>query len=70
VGIESTVIDMTGETPMILRPGILTAEKLSAVLGKEVIPDPSLLKKPEISKENRAFLLLKDFFCYSNQGII
>ncbi len=51
VGIESTVIDMTGETPMILRPGILTAEKLSAVLGKEVIPDPSLLKKPEISKE-------------------
>jgi len=51
VGIESTVIDMTGETPMILRPGILTAEKLSAVLGKEVVPDPSLLKKPEISKE-------------------
>ena len=51
VGIESTVIDMTGEVPMILRPGILTAEKLSGVLGKEVIPDPSLLKKPEISKE-------------------
>ncbi len=51
VGIESTVIDMTGEMPMILRPGILTAEKLSTVLGKEVIPDPSLLKKPEISKE-------------------
>jgi ribose 5-phosphate isomerase B len=51
VGIESTVIDMTGEVPMILRPGILTAEKLSEVLGKEVIPDPSLLKKPEISKE-------------------
>ena len=24
VGIESTVIDMTGDTPMILRPGILT----------------------------------------------
>jgi L-threonylcarbamoyladenylate synthase len=49
VGIESTVIDMTGETPIILRPGILTAEKLSEVLGKEVIPDPSLLKKPVIS---------------------
>ena len=51
VGIESTVIDMTGDVPMILRPGILTAEKLSGVLGKEVIPDPSLLKKPEISKD-------------------
>lgn len=51
VGIESTVVDMTGETPMILRPGILTKEKLSEILGKEVIPDPALLKKPEISKE-------------------
>ena len=51
VGIESTVIDMTGDTPMILRPGILTKEKLSEILGKEVIPDPALLKKPEISKE-------------------
>lgn len=51
VGIESTVIDMTGETPMILRPGILTVEHLSNILGKEVVPDPALLKKPEISKE-------------------
>ena len=51
VGIESTVIDMTGDTPMILRPGILTKEKLSEILGMEVIPDPALLKKPEISKE-------------------
>ena len=51
VGIESTVIDMTGGIPMILRPGILTKEKLSDILGKEVIPDPALLKKPEISKE-------------------
>ncbi|MBR6472417.1 MAG: threonylcarbamoyl-AMP synthase [Firmicutes bacterium] len=50
VGIESTVIDMTGETPMILRPGILTAEKLSEILGKKVVPDPALLRRPEISK--------------------
>ena len=61
VGIESTVIDMTGETPMILRPGILTAEKLSAVLGKAVIPDPSLLKKPEISKETGNPVASEDF---------
>ena len=51
VGIESTVIDMTEETPMILRPGILTAEKLSGILGKTVVPDPALLRKPEISRD-------------------
>ena len=28
VGIESTVVDMTGDTPMILRPGIITKEVL------------------------------------------
>lgn len=33
VGIESTVLDLTGETPTILRPGAVTAEMLSAVLG-------------------------------------
>ena len=32
VGIESTVLDMTGDTPVILRPGIITAEDIEAVL--------------------------------------
>ena len=61
VGIESTVIDMTGEIPMILRPGILTAEKLSEVLGREVIPDPSLLRKPVINKETGNPVASDDF---------
>lgn len=47
IGIESTVIDMTGETPMILRPGKITAEDFAGVLGKEVLLDPALLKKPK-----------------------
>ena len=47
VGIESTVLDMTGDAPVILRPGILSKEYLSDVLGKEVIYDPSLLEVPE-----------------------
>ena len=47
VGIESTVVDMTGEVPMILRPGIITREKLSEALGKEVTIDPAILKKPD-----------------------
>ncbi len=36
VGIESTVIDLTGDVPMILRPGMLTAAALEAVLGVPV----------------------------------
>ncbi len=42
VGIESTVLDLTGEEPTILRPGIITAESLEAALGREVRYDPSL----------------------------
>lgn len=44
VGIESTVIDMTGDTPVILRPGIITAEDIEAVLKKEVKYDEALLR--------------------------
>lgn len=34
VGIESTVLDLTGEIPTILRPGAITAEMLLEVLGE------------------------------------
>ena len=42
VGIESTVLDMTGEVPTILRPGIITAEVIESALGKKVKYDKSL----------------------------
>lgn len=42
VGIESTVLDLSGEVPTILRPGIITAESIEAALGVEVKYDPSL----------------------------
>ena len=61
VGIESTVIDMTGQVPMILRPGILTAEKLSEILGKEVLKDPTLLKRPDISADTGNVSDTEDF---------
>jgi len=44
VGIESTVVDMTGDTPRILRPGAVTKEKLTAILKKKVLYDSSLLR--------------------------
>lgn len=47
VGIESTVIDMTGETPMILRPGKYTKEDFEKILNKEVKLDPTLNKRPD-----------------------
>lgn len=36
VGIESTVLDLTGDTPIILRPGGLSAETIAHVLGERV----------------------------------
>lgn len=46
IGIESTVIDMTGDVPMILRPGKITAEDFAKILDKDVTIDPALMKKP------------------------
>lgn len=34
IGIESTIVDLTGEVPMILRPGYITQEMLTKVVGK------------------------------------
>lgn len=34
VGVESTIVDLTGETPRLLRPGGISPEQLEEVLGK------------------------------------
>jgi len=47
IGIESTIIDLTGSIPMILRPGMITREMLSFVLG-EVAVDAAIAT-PEAS---------------------
>ncbi len=33
IGLESTIVDLTGNAPMILRPGYITKEQLEAVIG-------------------------------------
>ncbi len=48
IGIESTIVDLTGDTPMILRPGFITREMLQAVIGN-VLLDPSLIHLDEES---------------------
>lgn len=42
IGLESTIVDLTGEKPMILRPGYITREMLKDVLG-EVEVDRTIL---------------------------
>ena len=53
VGIESTVVDVTGEVPRILRPGMIGADEIAAVAGAvarggeggSVLRSPGLLEK-------------------------
>jgi len=47
VGVESTIIDCTGEAPRILRPGAISAETVAAVAGVAV--DSNQLNAPRVS---------------------
>ena len=49
IGIESTIVDLTGSVPMILRPGFITREMLTAVIGP-VDLDPTLADAPSRPK--------------------
>ena len=42
VGIESTVLDLTGEIPTVLRPGWVTPEQITEVTGIKTEMDPAL----------------------------
>lgn len=40
IGLESTIVDLTGQTPVVLRPGYITRKDLESVLGR-VEMDPA-----------------------------
>jgi L-threonylcarbamoyladenylate synthase len=46
VGVESTVIDLSSETPTLLRPGGVTLEALRAILGTVAVANASQLGGP------------------------
>lgn len=46
IGLESTIVDVTGETPVILRPGYITKEMLEETVG-DVRVDPAVLSRPD-----------------------
>jgi L-threonylcarbamoyladenylate synthase len=46
IGVESTIIDVSGDEPVILRPGAITQEMAFSVLGQEVPLDPAIVSGP------------------------
>jgi L-threonylcarbamoyladenylate synthase len=46
VGLESTVLDLSGKTPALLRPGGVTSEQLTELLGPMAAPDAGQSKSP------------------------
>lgn len=50
IGIESTIVDLTEATPMILRPGYITPEMIAEVLGEEVVIDPGIIAADDTTK--------------------
>ena len=50
VGLESTIIDLSVETPIVLRPGEITPEELSEVLGEKVLINTGKVSDKDIPK--------------------
>ena len=44
-GVESTVVSLVGEKPMLLRPGYVTKEQMEQALGEEVLVSHAILEK-------------------------
>jgi len=45
-GVESTIVDVSGEIPVVLRPGAVTLEMIEGVLGDAQL-DPSIMNKDD-----------------------
>lgn len=45
IGVESTIVDLSEDSPTLLRPGAITIDDLEEVLGEKVAIDPTLLGK-------------------------
>ncbi|WP_251717726.1 L-threonylcarbamoyladenylate synthase [Lactobacillus agrestimuris] len=50
VGLESTIIDLSVDTPIVLRPGEITPEELSEVLGEKVLINTGKVSDKQIPK--------------------
>lgn len=53
IGLESTIIDLTGDTPEILRPGYISEEEIKKAVGS-VKQDPTLFARPDADAAPKA----------------
>ncbi len=61
VGVESTVITVAAETPMLLRPGGITLEQLEEVIGRVEVSDAVLHKMKEGQKAESPGMMYKHY---------
>lgn len=54
VGIESTVLDLSGAVPVLLRPGGVALEELEAVLGRVALAAPGAIRSPGMMRSHYA----------------
>jgi L-threonylcarbamoyladenylate synthase len=55
VGLESTILDLSGSTPILLRPGGISVEQIEYVLGKKIeIYKGSAIQAPGMTKRHYA----------------
>ena len=70
IGIESTIIDLTEDTPMILRPGYITKEMLEEVLGEEVKIDPGIIASDSLTKPKAPGMKYKHYAPKADLAIV
>lgn len=70
IGIESTIVDLTEEKPMILRPGYITPEMLSEVLGEEVVIDPGIIAADDLTKPKAPGMKYKHYAPRADMTIV
>lgn len=46
IGVESTIVDVTGDTPLLLRPGGVTREAIESEIGSLGTPDDASVRAP------------------------
>lgn len=68
-GVESTIIDLSGDYPMVLRPGSITLEMLRGVLGKVEI-DPSIMNKEDNIKAKAPGMKYKHYSPRANVYLV
>jgi L-threonylcarbamoyladenylate synthase len=72
IGIESTIVDFSGEQPMILRPGFITEKMLEEAIGEPVLIDPAVLdmKKMEGVKPKAPGMKYKHYAPKANLALV